>query len=174
MRIREASVEDASAIARVAVDTWKTAYRGIIDDNYLNSLSYEEREKGWRQYPFHECYVYVAEDNTQNIIGFAAAGPERESNPMYQGELYAIYINQDYQSKGVGSALFLSILKKLENTGINSLVLWALSASPYRKFYEKHGGKPVQSKLLEMEGFAYQITAYGWPDIKVANVGGIK
>jgi len=42
MRIREASVEDASAIARVAVDTWKTAYRGIIDDNYLNSLSYEE------------------------------------------------------------------------------------------------------------------------------------
>ena len=34
MRIREASVTDAPAIARVTVDTWKTAYRGIIDDNY--------------------------------------------------------------------------------------------------------------------------------------------
>ncbi|MCK9313152.1 MAG: hypothetical protein M0P20_03745 [Methanocorpusculum sp.] len=39
MRIRDASVADAAAIARVMVDTWKTAYRGIIDDYYLNSLS---------------------------------------------------------------------------------------------------------------------------------------
>lgn len=147
------------------VDTWKTAYRGIIDDNYLNNLFYEEREKGWRQFPFHDCFVYVAEDDAQNIIGFAAAGPERESNPMYQGELYAIYIYQEHQNKGVGSALFRSILKKMEQLGINSLLLWVLSDSPYRRFYEKHGGLPMQSKLLEMEGFANRITAYGWSDI---------
>lgn len=35
MLIREADVKDAPAIARVTVDTWKTAYRGIINDDYL-------------------------------------------------------------------------------------------------------------------------------------------
>ena len=90
----------------------------------------------------------------------------RESNPMYRGELYAIYIYQEHQSKGVGRALFFSILKKLDQSGINSLLLWVLSDSPYRRFYEKHGGLPIQSKRLEMDGFTNQITAYGWSDIR--------
>lgn len=67
MKIREASVEDAPAIARVTVDTWKTAYRGIIDDNYLDNLTYEDREKGWREFPFNEAFVLAAEDDQGNI-----------------------------------------------------------------------------------------------------------
>lgn len=166
MRIREASVEDAPAIARVTVDTWKTAYRGIIDDNYLDNLTYEEREKGWREFPFNEAFVLVAEDDTGMIIGFAAGGLQREEGLGYKGELYAIYIYQEYQRKGIGQALFESFSKKLAQTGIDSLMLWVLSESPYRQFYEKLGGCAVETKLLEMEGFASQITAYGWPDIR--------
>lgn len=165
MRIREASVEDAPAIARLTVDTWKTAYRGIIDDNYLNNLTYEEREKGWREFPFHDSFVLAAEDENGNIIGFAAGGLQREDGSEYKGELYAIYIYQEHQRKGIGQALFGLFVKKLAQTGVNSLMLWVLSESPYRKFYEKLGGQIVESKLLEMEGFANQITAYGWPDI---------
>lgn len=166
MRIREASVEDAPAIARVTVDTWKTAYRGIIDDNYLNNLTYEEREKGWREFPFHDAFVLAAEDDTGKIIGFAAGGPQREEDSEYKGELYAIYIYREQQRKGIGQALFGSFLQKLAQSGINSLILWVLSDSPYRQFYEKLGGHAVENRLLEMEGFANQITAYGWPDIR--------
>lgn len=107
MLIREADVKDAPAIARVTVDTWKTAYRGIINDDYLDKLSYADREEGWRQFPFHNSFIYVAEDEDQNIIGFAAAGPERTENPDYMGELYAIYIDQQYQNQGIGSALLI-------------------------------------------------------------------
>jgi len=46
------------------------------------------------------------------------------------------------------------------------LLLWVLTDSPYQRFYEKHGGLPVQSKLLEMDGFTNQITAYRWSDIR--------
>lgn len=35
MLIRQADVKDAPAIARVTVDTWKTAYRGIINNQLL-------------------------------------------------------------------------------------------------------------------------------------------
>lgn len=165
MKIREASVEDAPAIARVTVDTWKTAYRGIIDDSYLDSLTYEEREKGWREFPFHEAFVLAAEDDQGNVIGFAAGGSQREEDSEYKGELYAIYIYQEHQRKGIGQALFKSFSKKLTQVGVDSVMLWVLSDSPYRKFYEKLGGRVIESKLLEMDGFANQITAYGWPDI---------
>lgn len=165
MRIREATVEDAPAIARVTVDTWKTAYRGIIDDNYLDSLTYAEREKGWRGFPFNEAFVLAAEDAQGNIIGFAAGGPQRDEDSKYKGELYAIYIYQEHQREGIGQALFESFSKKLAQTGVDSLMLWVLSDSPYRQFYEKLDGRVIESKLLEMDGFTNQITAYGWPDI---------
>lgn len=165
MNIREANVNDAPAIAKVTVDTWRTAYRGIINDDYLNSLTYEEREKGWREFPFDNAFVYVAENKAHKIVGFAAAGPERTSDLPYEGELYAIYIDQAFQNQGIGSKLFRSIVKRFEQAGTHSLLLWVLSDSPYRRFYERRGGLPVQSKMLEMEGFTNQITAYGWLDI---------
>jgi len=165
MRIREASLEDAPSIATVTVDTWKTAYRGIIDDNYLDNLSYKDREEGWKEFPFHNSFVYVAEDEHNNIVGFAAAGPERDSNPVYAGELYAIYIYQSHQNKGIGSMLFRSVVKRFEESGVNSLLVWVLSDSPYRRFYERQGGLPLETKLLKMDDFSNLITSYGWSDI---------
>ncbi len=166
MNIREADINDSPSIAKVTVDTWKTAYRGIINDDYLNNLTYEEREKGWREFPFHNSFVYVAEDEAHNIVGFAAAGPERSSSPSYEGELYAIYVYQDFQSQGIGSALFRSVVKRFAESGTHSLLLWVLSDSPYRRFYERLGGQPLKSRLLEMDGYANSITAYGWLDIR--------
>lgn len=165
MKIREAGIDDAPAIARVTVDTWKTSYRGIVDDEYLDELSYEEREKGWKEFPWKDSFVFVAEDDEHNITGFAAAGPERESDPVYQGELYAIYVHPSKQNKGIGGRLFHSAAAKFKQYGVKSLKLWTFSDSPYRKFYEGRGGQTVETKIFEMEGFQGKIVAYGWPDI---------
>lgn len=35
MKIRIATIEDAYAIAKVHVDSWKTTYKGIIPDHFL-------------------------------------------------------------------------------------------------------------------------------------------
>ncbi|HWP95320.1 MAG TPA: GNAT family N-acetyltransferase [Syntrophomonadaceae bacterium] len=171
MNIREADINDAPGIARVVVDTWKSAYRGIISDDYLNNLSYQEREKGWREFPWDNSFVFVAEDDGKNVIGFVAGGPERESRSECQGEVYAIYVYQSHQYQGIGSLLFRALLRKLEQTGIHSLLVWVLTDSPFRRFYERQGGQAADSKLLEMEGFTNDITAYGWSDIrKVLNL----
>jgi hypothetical protein len=44
MVIREAELSDAAAIARVHVDTWRSTYRGVIANDYLERLSYERAE----------------------------------------------------------------------------------------------------------------------------------
>jgi len=165
MKIRSATIDDASSIARVTVDTWRSAYRGLIDQEYLDGLSYENREQGWREFPFDNAFVYVAEDETGNIIGFAAAGPERENNPIYTGELYALYVYDNHQNQDIGSSLFNAVRQRFKKLGISSLLLWALSDSPYRRFYEREGGVTLKSKALNIDGLDYMITAYGWLDI---------
>lgn len=165
MKIREASIEDAPLIARITVDTWKTAYRGLIDQEYLDNLSYESREQGWREFPFATSFIYAAENEIGDIVGFAAAGPERESNPLYRGELYAIYVYHNFQCKGIGSALFKAVLRRFRQCDINSLMLWVLTDSPYRRFYDQLGGEVLESKTLDMDWLTSEITAYGWLNI---------
>ncbi|MXY45544.1 MAG: GNAT family N-acetyltransferase, partial [Chloroflexi bacterium] len=42
------------------------------------------------------------------IVGFAHAGPEREGETGYDAELYAIYLLQRHQSRGVGRRLTIA------------------------------------------------------------------
>ena len=49
VRIREAVPEDAGPMAKVHIDTWRTAYAGIVPSEHLAGLSYERREAVWVQ-----------------------------------------------------------------------------------------------------------------------------
>jgi GNAT superfamily N-acetyltransferase len=45
-------------------------------------------------------FVFVADDEGDELIGFAAAGPERSGDPKYRGELYAVYVLPSQQRRG--------------------------------------------------------------------------
>lgn len=49
MRLRIASATDVGRIAEVHVRTWQVAYRGQVPDEYLDSLSIEDRHTAWLQ-----------------------------------------------------------------------------------------------------------------------------
>jgi ribosomal protein S18 acetylase RimI-like enzyme len=68
MIVRVAQKEDAPAIARVQVDGWRAAYRGIISDEVLNALSVMEGA----QKTTHEIYaIYVDPAHWLNGMGRA-------------------------------------------------------------------------------------------------------
>ena len=48
MHVREANVPDATAIAKVHVESWRTTYTGVVPDEYLAQLSYEQHQQVWR------------------------------------------------------------------------------------------------------------------------------
>lgn len=74
MNIRKARLKDAEGIARVHVDSWRTTYKGIIPDDYLNSLSYEQRTELWKNNIGKKGnYVLVAENTEEQVIGFTDA-----------------------------------------------------------------------------------------------------
>jgi len=171
MRIRTASENDALAIGRVHVETWRSAYRDIVPSAYLDSLLPEERAVLWRTVlldPSGARFVLVATDEGDGLIGFAAGGPERSAELKDRGELYALYVLPSHQRRGLGLALVQAVATRLASGGMLSMLLWVLEANaPARRFYGKLGGSVVRDRPIDVGGVTLTEVAYGWPRLGV-------
>lgn len=171
MIIRQAALADAPAIAKVRIDTWRTAYRGIVPEDYLSNMSYEESERSWAMHlsdtDRKKVWVYVAVDAAGRLVGFVSGGAGRDEDPVYKSELYAIYILQTYQSQGIGRLLTLALVEKLVQMGFDSMLLWVFAENPARRFYEALGGQLVKTSQFELSGATIDEVAYGWLDIRM-------
>jgi len=171
MIVREAKVDDAPAIARVNLDTWRTAYRHIVPADYFANLAYETRESNWREILLNAKntadFACVAENEFGKVVGFAAGGSERTGNYAYRGELFAIYILEEYQRRGIGRQLVRSVAAKLADRGLNSLLVWVLADNSAWKFYEALGGEKVDGRETIRAGIALKEIAYGWTDTAI-------
>ncbi len=169
MAVREATVDDVPAIARVHVDTWRATYRGIVPDDFLDGLTYEGRERQWTAAlgPGSRTRLFVGEDDAGRVVGFAACGPELGGDPDYRGELYALYIDAAAQGRGLGRQLVRAVAGRLADEGMTSLLLWVLAENPSRGFYERLGGREVRTQPIAIGGATLEEVAYGWPDTGV-------
>ena len=169
IHIRPATPEDAASIARVHVDSWRSAYAGIVPADYLAGLSYRNRESLWKDLLTTDrpgTSYFVADAGGGDVVGFANAGPEREGDRVYRGELYAIYILEEYQRMGLGRRLFSSVTQRLLADGFNSMLLWVLEDNrPAIRFYESLGGEPAGRQTITIGGADLVEVAYGWRDI---------
>ena len=169
MVIREASPADAPAIARVHVGTWRTAYAGIVRDDVLANMSVQRCERNHREAiadQGRKCWTSVAEDDAAGIVGFARGGPERSGNPVFGGEIYALYVLEEHQRRGIGGALVAAVAAALLDCGFSSMLIWALKDNPCRGFYESLGGRYVGEKEIVIGGDSLVEVAYGWEDIR--------
>jgi len=167
--IREATAADAPAIARVHVESWQTTYRGIVPDEVLANLSVDHRARQWAHRlddPNAVDFVYVAVNDAGAVIGFASGGPEREGDPVYTGELYAIYLLAGQQGKGIGRRLARAVAERLAAMGHGAILVWVLAAHPARHFYAALGGMPVREKAITMGDVSLTEVAYGWTDTR--------
>ncbi len=169
MKIRKAVPADAEAVFFLRVKSWQTSYAGVLPAKFLADLGSAERLKEWqedRENLNHNKVTYVAEDDAGRIVGFASAGPERNGDAIFQGELYAIYLLAQNQHRGIGTRLVQAVSADLMQRGYPSMLVWALLANPTRSFYEKLGGELVDQKEIEIAGANFTEVAYGWRDIR--------
>jgi ribosomal protein S18 acetylase RimI-like enzyme len=161
--IRPATLEDATAIARVHVASWQSTYRGMLPDEFLASLSetgYAERWK--RVIGDGSSKVYVAEDGGE-VVGFASGGRERAGETGYTGELYAIYVIDAAQRRGFGRELVRATVAGLRELGLDDMIIWVLRDNqPARSFYERLGGVYIRAQPITIGSVTLEEVSYGW------------
>ena len=170
LHLRPAVIEDAPAMARVHIDTWRSTYGGIISNDFLAGLSYERSAARWVEYLTQlppTALVLVAEAPTGQLVAFASAGPLREPLADCDAEIYALYILQAYQRLGLGRQLVAQCARELAGRGFHSLVIWALKENPACGFYERLGGQRSAEKTVEIGGAPLVDVAFIWRELTV-------
>jgi GNAT superfamily N-acetyltransferase len=165
--VRTATPDDAPAVARVHVETWRATYAGLIPQAVLDGLSVERREAFWRSIAEApgEHRLLVAEA-AGRVVGFASTGPARDDDlPPGSGELEAIYVEPAAWGKGHGARLFRRAVADLRERGIAPLVLWVLTENARgRRFYDAMGWRPDgAARPIDFDGTAVEEVRYRAP-----------
>lgn len=166
MLIRKAEFKDAAGIANVHISSWRTTYRDVVSESYLANMDLEERVKRWQRILADgQSSTIVAVDGQGTIVGFANGGQERSQKYDYDGELYAIYLLEEYQRQGIGRKLVYQLAKAFESNGFTQMLVWVLAENPSRQFYESLGPTYIDEKTMIIGGDEFVEIAYGWADI---------
>ena len=89
--VRDAQIEDAPAIARVHVDTWRSAYRGIVPDDHLDAMSYErsaQRREARMQQPAARTLAELQAQLDAFRAAYDEERPHRALGRWTPGEAY--------------------------------------------------------------------------------------
>lgn len=144
LELRRAGPDDARAIATVHVRSWKSAFPGLLPQDYLDALEPEDRLSQWQEAlasPGRWPVVLVAEEHAR-VVGFVAVAPSRDpdADPNLVGEVQTIYLGPEAWGEGRGSMLLEAGLSELAGAGFQRATLWVLhSNARARHFYERRG-----------------------------------
>ena len=162
IEIRRAKPTDAPAVADVHDEAWRTAYQGIIPGNELDKLI-SRRGPDWWDSAIRKGSRITLLQFGDNVAGYANYGRNRARSLTYDGEIYELYLRPEYQGLGFGRRLFSAARKDLVQSGLRTLVIWALSDNePAVEFYRSLGGRPVARSSERFGGKTLDKVAYAW------------
>lgn len=166
--IRRATAQDAPAIARVRIDSWRTTYRGLIPDAYLDGMRVDDSTEIWNRVltaGANTTSVFVAESDGE-VIGFAAGNMLGEPRYDLNAELSAVYVRPEYQRAGVGRRLVGAVALAQRAHGASGLIVWVIAENKgARAFYERLGATLLVEQPFEWDGMALTEAGYGFRDI---------
>jgi L-amino acid N-acyltransferase YncA len=165
--IRSAFREDAESIARCHIAAWRDTYRPTMAQEYLNNVSLETQTAKWTtilQQP--QSHTFVAESEQGQTVGFINGGPERTGRSDFRGEIYSIYILKDWRKQGLGRRLLRRFSAALLESGVTSLIVWALQGNECRNCYAAWGGHEIAVGPIKIGEQELIEVAYGWQDIR--------
>lgn len=170
MGIRAARSEDARSIARVHIDSWRTTYAGMVPADFLSSLSHPKGVTYWEgiltKAPAATA-TFVAETPDAGVVGFVRGGPKRDGHQGYQAAIYAIYLLESFQRRGLGRLLIAALTRRFAEDGLGSMLVWVLEDNPAaRGFYEALGGETLGARTITIGGRDLTEVSYGWRDIE--------
>ena len=150
------------------VESWRTTYRGMIPQAYLDGMTVESSATLWDRTlaaGSARSQVFVAED-ADGVLGFAAGVVLPEPKLGFDSELAAVYLRPAYHRLGLGSKLVGVTASALIAQQATGMVVWVIAGNKIaRAFYEGLGGELVVEQPFTWDGMDLVEAGYGWRNI---------
>jgi GNAT superfamily N-acetyltransferase len=155
--VRPARPADAGEVARIQLDTWRTAYRRIIPRTVLDALAAADLAERWREAieappsACHRVWIAVEQAQDEHLVGFAAAGPaDDQALAPEEAPLGAkvaavtdLLVEPRWGRRGHGSRLLAACVAGWREDGMARAVAWSFDAdTATRKFLTQAGWEP--------------------------------
>lgn len=149
--VRAAVPDDAAEIARIQVDTWRTAYRNVLPEPVLSGVSASAAEPVWRAAvtapPSPRHHVLVAVEGRWRV-GFVAFGPADDLEPEDPEQqttvaIAPLLVEPRWGRRGHGSRLLAATVDHARADGMTRAVTWLPEGdTPSREFFLSAGWAP--------------------------------
>jgi GNAT superfamily N-acetyltransferase len=162
-------VEDAGRVARVHHTSRRQAYLGMLPDEYLNKISFPQREEQWAEdiekSQEGNGRIWLAHQDPFDV-GIVALGPAKDDDldKKSVGELYVIYVMPDFWGSGAGKYLFDHAVEQAKQAKFKELVAWVYEPNDRaRRFYERQGMKLTKARRPIYDGASVFVVRYSMP-----------
>lgn len=166
MTLVAAGAEDAPAIAALHVTSWRSAYKGLVPDEFLAGPVEDDRRMLWESrlsMPDASQLVLKAVDGRGTMAGFTCV--LRDADPAWGPLLDNLHVTPDLRGRGIG-AILLSASRRWSSEVSPGLPmhLWVIEGNTRaRRFYDREGGEVVERQLLELTaGIMVPALRYVW------------
>jgi ribosomal protein S18 acetylase RimI-like enzyme len=143
LTVRKALPKDAIIYTDCHISCWQSAYKGIVPDDFLSNMVAEKKKLVERYSNIlanpGNCLYYCVLD-ADKMVGFLCINKNRNGDTPDVGEVWAIYLIENYCGKGYGKQLLDFEINELKCSGCKEIFLWVFEDNNRaRRFYEKHG-----------------------------------
>ena len=156
--IRDGVKEDAGKIARLKIDNWRKTYSKIFPEDFLNNLDLtKEKEKYLNNLKNKNVIIY---EKAEEPIAYCYYG-ENAKFKDYEGEVFALYVENNCQEHGVGTKLLQYAIKDLAKKS-KKIFLWCAKENTRAiSFYKKNGFKIIGEEIENIGGKNVEKVALG-------------
>lgn len=138
--LRAASPDDAPAIGEIFSASWKTAYAGMVPQEYLDGLNADHWIPRLRKDLAEgklQASILLENGVPAGAIGY---GKSRDEKLADWGEIVCIYVHPGYFRRGYGARLLREAVKNLGQEGCRDCFLWVLAENKNaQNFYTAMG-----------------------------------
>ena len=146
--IRKAMYEDIPSIVDIKINGWKSAYKGIIDDEFLNSMKRDTHIKRMQD-NYKKTNIVVAEANNK-VVGFCRYLDNNSFSENIENadcEIIALYVSPELKRQGIETKMFNYVKQELKAKNKKNMVIWCVKENENsKKFYKKMGGTIIKEK----------------------------
>lgn len=140
MNIRKATPEDIECIGKIHALSWKSAYRNIVPQAYLNRLQGDFWTDAFSCWLTNRSPSICLASDGGAPVGCVVYGKSQDGGFADWGEIFSLYLLPTHLSKGYGKLLLNRALSDLRKNAFQRVFLWVLEQNlRARTFYEAIG-----------------------------------